>query len=112
MTAGSNAGQSAAGRAVTEILLAAVVFAAAGAWPTPDVNEAAYLTKARHRADPAWCRGDFFLEDLGSTHGTELNKEKLPNSAYFKPAFLVALLVYFIVSQGNASHESISSDPF
>ena len=62
MTAGSNAGQSAAGRAVTEILLAAVVFAAAGAWPTPDVNEAAYLTKARHRADPAWCRGDFFLE--------------------------------------------------
>ena len=43
---------------------------------------------------------------------SSMNKEKLPNSAYFKPAFLVALLVYFIVSQGNASHESISSDPF
>jgi hypothetical protein len=62
MTGGSNAGQSAAGRAAAEILLAAAVFAAAGAWPTPDVNEAVYLTKARHRADPAWCRGDFFLE--------------------------------------------------
>lgn len=41
-----------------------------------------------------------------------MNKEKLANSAYFKPAFLVALLVYIIVQQGNASHESISSDPF
>ena len=38
------------------------VFAAAGAWPVPDVNETAYLTKARHYADPAWARGDFFLE--------------------------------------------------
>ena len=27
-------------------------FAAAGAWPAPDVNEAVYLTKARHAADP------------------------------------------------------------
>lgn len=41
-----------------------------------------------------------------------MNKEKLQNSAYFKPAFLVAVLVYIIVQQGNASRESISSDPF
>ena len=41
-----------------------------------------------------------------------LNKEKLPNSAYFKPAFLVALLVYFIVSQGGGARESISKEPY
>jgi hypothetical protein len=40
----------------------AIMFAAAGAWPVPDVNEAVYLTKARHAADPGWGRGDFFLE--------------------------------------------------
>jgi hypothetical protein len=49
-------------RSVVECLLIAVVFAAAGSWPTPDVNEAVYLTKARHSADPAWGRGDFFLQ--------------------------------------------------
>ena len=41
-----------------------------------------------------------------------MNKEKLTNSAYFKPAFLVGLLVYFIVSQGHGSQETISSDPY
>jgi hypothetical protein len=45
-----------------ECVLITVAFAAAGAWPTPDVNEAVYLTKARHAADPSWGRGDFFLE--------------------------------------------------
>ena len=45
-----------------ELLAILAVFAAAGAWPVPDVNETAYLTKARHYADPAWCQGDFFLE--------------------------------------------------
>ena len=48
--------------AVVEVLVILAIFAAAGAWPVPDVNETAYLTKARHYADPAWCRGDFFLE--------------------------------------------------
>jgi hypothetical protein len=44
---------------------------------------------------------------------TSLNNEKaLPNSAYFKPAFLVGVLVYIIVYQGNAHQESISSRPF
>lgn len=58
----SDTNRSAAARGWVETLAAAVVFAAAGAWPAPDVNETAYLTKARHFADPAWGRGDFFLE--------------------------------------------------
>ena len=49
-------------RAGMEVLAILAIFAAAGAWPVPDVNETAYLTKARHYADPAWGRGDFFLE--------------------------------------------------
>jgi hypothetical protein len=49
-------------RAVIEVLAILAIFAASGAWPVPDVNETAYLTKARHYADPAWGRGDFFLE--------------------------------------------------
>lgn len=62
-TGESGGGTAAAwGRAVVECLLVMAVFAAAGAWPVPDVNEAVYLTKARHAADPAWGRGDFFLE--------------------------------------------------
>lgn len=48
--------------AVAETLASALIFAAAGAWPVPDVNETVYLTKARHAADPAYARGDFFLE--------------------------------------------------
>ena len=49
-------------RAVAEWAVVTAAFAAAAAWPTPDVNEAVYLTKARHAADPGWGRGDFFLE--------------------------------------------------
>ena len=49
-------------RAGIEVLAILAVFAAAGAWPVPDVNETAYLTKARHFTDAAWCQGDFFLE--------------------------------------------------
>lgn len=41
-----------------------------------------------------------------------MNKEKLPNSAYFKPAFLVGLLVYIIVARGGASRETISTEPY
>jgi hypothetical protein len=50
------------GRFLVEGAVILGLFAAAGAWPVPDVNETAYLTKARHWADPSWCRGDFFLE--------------------------------------------------
>ena len=61
---GESGGGGTAGwaRGVAECLLIAAIFAAAGAWPVPDVNEAVYLTKARHAADPTWGRGDFFLE--------------------------------------------------
>lgn len=40
------------------------------------------------------------------------NEGKLKNSEMFKPAFLVALLVYFIVSQISESHEAISKEPY
>ena len=44
---------------------------------------------------------------------SSLNNEKaLPNSAYFKPAFLVGLLVYIIVHQGSGHQETISTTPF
>ncbi len=49
-------------RVITDVVLITAIFAAAGAWPVPDVNEAAYLTKARHAADPSWLSGDFYLE--------------------------------------------------
>jgi hypothetical protein len=55
-----HSGSKAAG--VAEIMIMAAIFAAAGAWPAPDINEAVYLTKARHYADPSWGAGDFFLE--------------------------------------------------
>ena len=38
--------------AVVETFLMLLLFAAAGAWPVPEVNETVYLTKARHHADP------------------------------------------------------------
>jgi len=42
-----------------------------------------------------------------------LNNEKaMPNSAYFKPAFLVGLLVYIIVHQGSGHQETISTTPY
>jgi hypothetical protein len=56
------------GMLLAEWLLIAVIFAAAGAWPVPDVNESHYLAKARHAVDPSWCAGDFFLESQ-EAHG-------------------------------------------
>jgi hypothetical protein len=37
---------------------------------------------------------------------------KVKNSEFMKPAFLVALLVYFIVQQGQGAHEVIMKEPF
>ena len=51
-----------------EIVLMTAIFAAAGAWPTPDTNEAHYLARARHSWDPSWGAGDFFL-DSPEAHG-------------------------------------------
>jgi hypothetical protein len=43
-----------------EILLIFLVFFLQGAWPTPEVNEAHYLSKAKHYWNPEWCANDFF----------------------------------------------------
>ena len=44
---------------------------------------------------------------------SKLNNEgKLKNSDYFKPAFLVAVLVYFIVSQGQGDSGPVLKEPF
>lgn len=48
--------------ALVETLLLAGVFALQAAWPTPEVNEAHYLGKAKHYWDPGWAAGDFFFE--------------------------------------------------
>lgn len=39
-------------------------------------------------------------------------KANVPNSEFTKPAFLVAVLVYLVVSQGCAHRESVSLEPF
>ncbi|MGC4004126.1 MAG: hypothetical protein QM811_13805 [Pirellulales bacterium] len=39
-----------------------LVFAAHGAWPTPDSNEANYLGKAKHYWNPEWCGQDFYFQ--------------------------------------------------
>jgi hypothetical protein len=54
-------------RWLLEVGLITSVFAVAGSWPVPDTNEAHYLTKARHAADPGWCEDDFFLS-TGDAH--------------------------------------------
>jgi hypothetical protein len=40
------------------------------------------------------------------------NEGKLELNKYVKPAVLVAILVFFIVSNGLGKKESISNDPF
>ena len=40
------------------------------------------------------------------------NEGTVKSSQYVKPAFLVALLVYFIVSNGSGTREKISAEPF
>ena len=44
-----------------EVGVFTAMFAVAGAWPAPDVNEGYYLAKARHSFNPEWCGNDFFL---------------------------------------------------
>ncbi len=50
-----------------EVLLIFLLFFIFAGSPTPDVNEAHYLAKAKHYWDPDWCRGDLFLES-GEAH--------------------------------------------
>ena len=40
------------------------------------------------------------------------NEGKVKNSDYFKPAFLVGALVYFIVSQGQGDSGPVLKEPF
>jgi uncharacterized membrane protein len=40
------------------------------------------------------------------------NEGKMKNSDYFKPAFLVGVLVYLIVSQGQGDSGPIMKEPF
>jgi len=40
------------------------------------------------------------------------NEGKNKNSEYFKPAFLVGLLVYFIVSQGQGDSGPVMREPY
>jgi tryptophan-rich sensory protein len=63
--------------------------------------------------DPVWAA--LFAAAVTSVYiyvKNQMNSdEKLPLSAYAKPAALIALLVYFIVQSGS-SRERISSEPF
>jgi hypothetical protein len=64
--------------------------------------------------DPAWAGIIAGFITAGYVHfKAKLNNEgKLAMSAYTKPAALVAILVFFIVSNGLGKKESISSEPF
>ena len=54
--------------AIAEVaLIFLLFFVLAGCLP-PDVNEAHYLSKAKHYWNPAWCAGDLFLESADA-HG-------------------------------------------
>lgn len=48
--------------ATVEVLLIFVLFFVLAGGAAPDVNEAHYLSKAKHYWNPDWCRGDLFLE--------------------------------------------------
>lgn len=48
--------------ACADVVLIFLVFFIFAGWPTPDVNEAHYLAKAKHFWNPDWCTGDHFLE--------------------------------------------------
>mgnify|MGYP001030162782 FL=1 len=64
--------------------------------------------------DPAWAAIIAGIITAGYIHlKSKLNNEgKLPASAYSKPAFLNAILVFFIVSNGIGGKETISTEPF
>jgi hypothetical protein len=42
-----------------EVVLIFLIFFIQGAWPVPEVNEAHYLSKAKHYWNPQWCEHDF-----------------------------------------------------
>ncbi len=46
--------------AAAEIALIFTIFFIHAGWPVPEVNEAHYLSKAKHYWNPQWCARDFF----------------------------------------------------
>lgn len=40
------------------------------------------------------------------------NESTLKNSDYFKPAFLVAILVFFMIRQGSGDSGPVLTDPY
>jgi hypothetical protein len=64
--------------------------------------------------DPAWAALFAAAVTISYIYAkSHMNNEGQPKTSTFaKPASLVALLVYFIVSQGVATKESILTDPF
>lgn len=58
---GEERGYSWLGTAVETLFIFLLFFLVAGT-PPPGVGESHYLCKAKHYWDPAWCRGDLFLE--------------------------------------------------
>ena len=64
--------------------------------------------------DPMWAGLIAAMITAGYIHArSRINNEgKLPNSSYVKPAVLNVILVYFIVANGLAQREVISSEPF
>lgn len=64
--------------------------------------------------EPIWAAMFAALATAGYIHlKARMNNEGTPsNSACAKPAVLVAMLVYFIVSTGVSAKETISLEPF
>ena len=64
--------------------------------------------------DPMWASLFAAGATVAYIHGkAKLNNDPQPsNSDCFKPAMLVAILVYFIVSTGVNARETISLEPF
>ena len=64
--------------------------------------------------EPTWAALFAIAATIGYMHGkARLNNEASPkNSECMKPALLVGMLVYFIVSTGVSAKETISLEPF
>ena len=53
-----------------------------------------------------------YIKNKPQSGSLVINEGKLDLSSYTKPAALVAILVFFIVSNGLGKKETISSEPF
>lgn len=75
------------GRCIEPLAIVFVCYLFAGS-PTPAVNEAHYLAKAKHYWQPEWCANDFFLESADAhevfywTFGWVTQHHSLPATAW------------------------------